>query len=443
MPARDQIGWVEFESPDSLGLGSSPCKERCKVSMFKEARVIHRKNGQIRIMRCCLRCERKATLRLVLRSLLCKRDLAIELIRPSILLFMRAAPIAVLKSAVKRNACHPWVYAEEISNMLEVSKLVPRGGIVEVHNEAGQSQGYGTFNRASSIAVRLSGSQEPQVKSLVLRAARKRMRIDQTRLLAGDCEGLPGLDADLIHDSVNLHAASAGAGLWLKEAEQVFKEEFNLAVKSTSCTFRLERDVEEPPKVSPTVLSQTRQAILSLTRAADSFLEVGPDLFGSFIAHRCKSTQVTVLTVEPSAFRESTENLIVARADDMLKELRAMAGSQLTFDFLSICPPQRLERNKERVRGEHGKNFRPSNTAIDDYIRAGLAVVAPGGRMSVTMMLPLGRLHEGRNFAISAVNSKLVVESMILGVSTDAPCLATNPDKWVPVTMLCRCPSLI
>jgi 23S rRNA (cytosine1962-C5)-methyltransferase len=128
---------------------------------------------------------------------------------------------------------HCWVFSNEIS---EISGNPEPGIVVEVRKHDGSLLGFGLFNPASLIAVRIFSSSEPAIDKEFFRdkiraAASLREKLypgwDSYRLVHGESDGLPGLIIDKYADCFSLQTLSLGMDKLKNSICDALEEEYS------------------------------------------------------------------------------------------------------------------------------------------------------------------------------------------------------------------------
>ena len=349
--------------------------------------------------------------------------------------------IALLKSntqvAAKLRRGYPWIYAWEIGNLPEIAKFP----IVEIVDEStGEQFGSGTLNRAAAIAIRRFTA-KPLQSSFNMRT-----KGNTRRLVSGDFDGRPGLFVDRVNGQFFVRAETLGAAAWAEEARQLIRCEFpDAEVDVELREFKKERVVAEQRHYWPFETHTARSKLLkhlANLRPDASFLEVGH--------HYAEHTQILekqyplgeFTVVAESAVAGLAENVVFYQRDSINKEIQEISESRMRFDCVMYQASQPLFRDKALQFGEFGKNFRPSTKGVENALACLLRVLSPGGVLSFTMSLPLGRHNELDAIVLrasEAANRDYQVLWTVTGVNFDCGALVGNPDKWTPVTIALRC----
>jgi len=115
---------------------------------------------------------------------------------------------------------HPWVFRDDVA---DEGSAAP-GAVVRVRDGEGRALGWASFSAASKIALRrLSREEDPPTPALFAARAeaalrwRRRVVVDATafRVVYGECDGLPGLVADLYGEHLVVQVLTAGAETFL------------------------------------------------------------------------------------------------------------------------------------------------------------------------------------------------------------------------------------
>ena len=131
-------------------------------------------------------------------------------------------PITVeLRAARKVAVGHPWIYANEVTERADDLADVD---LVTVHDPDGKPIATGTYHKHSLIQVRVLTRREEIVDAALIQrrledALRRRRSLypdlECLRLVHGECDGLPGLVADLYGDVVVIELNTQGVFLFL------------------------------------------------------------------------------------------------------------------------------------------------------------------------------------------------------------------------------------
>lgn len=146
---------------------------------------------------------------------------------------------ATVKMRVRRNSAHPWVYRRMAGG---ASRAVEPGEIVEVYDRERRFVGYGFYNAASEIALRLLSTHRREVpgrewfRRVVKHAAALRhetlqlpKRTNAYRLIHSEGDGLSGLIVDRYADVLALQVFCAGIKRVLPWVREALAECFPLA----------------------------------------------------------------------------------------------------------------------------------------------------------------------------------------------------------------------
>ena len=334
-------------------------------------------------------------------------------------------PIALLKSQPSPNMAyrvltrHPWFYADEIQNLRELGINHPPGSIVSVQTADGKCLGYGTFNRAPRIAIRLIGS-KLEIQNLI-EGALKLRRPEDGQLINGDGDCLPGLFVEKKSENiVTAKATTFGAMQWLSTAKAVL-ESRNFQVITDKQPFRKERSNEEFEMKNLEIAKK----FVCMQKVSNS-LEVGtsPD-FSTRLKKQFPGAQVTFV----STTRIEDSSILQVATSEPLQELQSMAEAGLSFPLVICRPPQ------------PARDFRLTFKKISPWAAASLRLVSKGGRLVLTCAVAGDRTHDAVDFVMRAskeARRRVVIEMKIRGVSEDAPSLTVLNDENVLVTVVCR-----
>jgi 23S rRNA (cytosine1962-C5)-methyltransferase len=316
---------------------------------------------------------------------------------------------------------NPWIFSRAIERA-EPSGMVP-GAIVEVYDAAGNRIGYGHYNPATTIAVRmLAWGDSPPVTNLirhrVTRAAALRGSLpaggtDCYRVVNGDGDGLSGLVLDRYGDVFAMQLLSAGMDAMRSEIVSVVNEIFapraiversqgavrreeGLAdqvgpidcssvppVVVTENGIRFEVEFEHSQKTGAFLDQRENHARLGAISAGASLLDLYSYAGGfSLAALAGGARRVTAVDSSARALDSMRRNLElnghpagaaeIVRADaaEFLRGLSGAPGNK--FDLIALDPPP-LART--RAQGERAGRLYTELNAL------AMRALAPGGRL--------------------------------------------------------------
>ena len=356
----------------------------------------------------------------------------------------RSVQIAVLKDRVglKERLLirgHPWIFAEEIDNLKDASCEGP-GSIVHVQTAGGEVVGKGTLNRAASIAIRLLGKDVD-----IFSTIRNEIESKSEPFNFGNSDLIPGLFVEYRASEILIKAETAGAFRWVGFVKEMLQKKFQKTkILCAEPPTSKERDLSQ---IGTPVFSQIAKSFLIdlLKSGKSTILEVGLNpLFSLEIAKMNSSAEVTYVPDKdkstPEGVLDPPVNFFCMPTSEAQNELKAMGQSGLKFSLVSLIPSQPLESDSIQIRGEWGRGFRPSLKGIGVSVELALNLVDIGGRIALTILLPLDRHHEAVNFLKAAAikcAKPISIELEAAGLSS-AGLNAANSDRWVWVTLIAR-----